>query len=1016
MFHCNKFILSAILFLIPVSLFAQPTTDAENLFNHAENVFQEGDYEQAKQLFEEASESLCSESGSTELCIDANTYLSDIARINRNFESSEKILEEAEQLLEQKLETPHPLQIEINAQKVFLYVDMTDFEKARQVVQQSMTLVKNSELEGIPSARAFMAKGYLEDANGDYQESLDSYSDAVGSLEGLGRDDEILRILSHSYNNMGLLTRRLGDTRGAMDYFLKALDVTQALYGESHPQVGVLYNSIGTIYYFLGDYGQAADYFLRTADIFRKNYGENNDRVAGAYNNAGVVFAEMDEIDRAAEILEKAQRIKENLLGENHIDTAIGYANLAGIYMENEDFEAALENYQKSIAVREEIYGDDHPNLITPYINIGEFYSRTDEFSKAREFFGKALTITENRLGENHPNVWDIYLNLGITYEEQEDFEMALENYMQSYEMIVEESGIDPENGLEAGVLSHPLLFMNAATKMGDMNLKLYEEEGTTQNLHQSIENYTNSLEVIDFLQESYQSEASKLNLIDQNYSIFTNMIKAYQYLYEDTGEESWLDEILETSELSRSRIALELLQDMEAKTFAGVPQDILDRESSINSNIANFYQQLNAEQEKGFEADQNIISSYRDSLFGSRQELQNLTQQLENDYPEYYRFKYDESYADRETIENLLGPDEALVNYIVSDEEVFALVLDGQDLNFHSLGTSDSLSTQIKSLRSSVLADSTGEYSDLANRLYRQLIEPVVADLDSQSLIIIPDQSLYYLPFEMLLTEAPKNSDYYNFPYLIREYQISYVPSATVLQILTQQKHSNPKNLFAVAPFNESTIQLEDQVAASRYITDLSPLPLTQYETNEIAKIFDEADTWREYFFPEDVKIMLGREATKSTIENTSFDDYGYIHFATHAFVNEEDPALSGIAFWGDENEDGVIYVNDIYNMDLNADLVVLGACETGLGTVYKGEGMIGFTRAFTYAGASNLMVSMWKVSDQPTANLMIQFYRHVKEGHSYSESLQLAKMELINQPEFAAPRNWAAFILQGR
>ncbi len=1016
MSHCKNFFLLATLFLIPASLFAQSAVDAEKLFDQAVKVYQEGDYERSKKMFEEVSSTLCSNSEYPEMCIDTKTYISDIDRVNRDFKSSEKLLQEAEQILHQELGTPHPLQMEINLQKVFLYVDMTDFEEAQKVADQSLDVLNHTAMEGLPRARGYLASAYLENELGNFQKSLDIYSKALHALEGLERDREVLRFLALAYNNMGLLTRQIGDIQGAMDYFLEALDVTQSLYGENHPEVALLHNSIGTIYYYMGDYGQAADYFLSSADIFRENYGENHERVAGAYNNAGVVYTEMDDIERAAEILEKAQRIKENLLGENHIDTAIGYSNLASIYMENENYDAALENYQKSIAVREEIYGDDHPNLITPYINTGEFYTRTEEYGKAREYFDKALQITENRLGHNHPDVWDIMLNVGNTYEEEENFTTALENYEQTYEMIVEESGINPQNGFDAGRVSHPLLFMNAAAKIGDMHLKLYESDGRTAHLHRAIENYSTSIKTVDFLQKSYQSEASKLNLVDQNYSIFTNRIKAYNYLYEETGEKSWLDEILATSELSRSRIALELLQDIEAKNFAGVPQDILDHESAINSNIANFYQQLNAEQEKGFEADQNIISAYRDSLFGARQELNNLTRQLEDNYPEYYRLKYDESYANRETVEDLLEPDEALVNYIVSDDEVFALVMDQQNIDFHSLGSSDSLSSHIKALRRSVLSDSTKKYSDLAFNLYSQLVEPVLSDLDSKSLIIVPDQSLHYLPFEMLLTEASQHSSYYNFPYLIRDYQISYVPSATVLQMLTQQKIANPKNLFAAAPFNESTIEVEEQVAASRYIADLSPLPLTRYETNEIAKIFEEPQTLHEYIFPEDVEILVGKRATKSTIESTSFEDYGYIHFATHAFVNEEDPALSGIAFWGDENEDGVIYVNDIYNMNMSADLVVLGACETGLGTVYKGEGMIGFTRAFTYAGASNLMVSMWKVNDQPTANLMIQFYRNVKDGHSYSESLQMAKMELINQPEFAAPRHWAAFILQGR
>lgn len=355
-------------------------------------------------------------------------------------------------------------------------------------------------------------------------------------------------------------------------------------------------------------------------------------------------------------------------------------------------------------------------------------------------------------------------------------------------------------------------------------------------------------------------------------------------------------------------------------------------------------------------------------------------------------------------------------MNYIVSEEQIYALALDKENVSFHLLGKPDSLSSDVTSLREAVSSNNQEEYSELAYKLYQQLLEPILSSRQNQSLIIVPDQELHYLPFEMLLTEEPAGSGFYRMPYLIRDYQVSYVPSATLLQMVDEQKKENPRNLLAIAPFIETAVQVAAKGGGSRYLTDMSPLPLTQYETREIADIFKESRSFWDFISPEKSEILLGQEATKSAIENIPFDEFGYIHFATHAFVNEEDPALSGIAFWSENGNDGAIYVNDIYNLSLNADLVTLGACETGLGTVYKGEGIIGFTRAFNYAGAANLLVSLWRVNDQPTATLMIQFYKYARDGHSYSESLQMAKLDLINQPEFSAPRNWAAFVLQGR
>lgn len=1016
MFYISRYLLTIFLFLLPVSVFGQSIIQVEKQHEQAVQLYEAGNYEESKEIFEELADNACTADEWIENCVSSKIYLSDIARRGRDFETAVRIINEAEQFFPETINSPHPLQVRVYRQKVYLYVDMTDFNRAREAANKALELADANGLDAISIARAYIAPAFLEDALGNYQESFDFYTSAVESLDHLEGNREILRLLSLAYNNMGILLRRMGRGQEAMGYYQKGLDVTTLLYGENHPEMGLLHNNIGGIYYGLGDFGQAADYFLRAANIFRDNYGENHIRVAGGYNNAGVAYIQMNDYDRGAEMLEKAQRIKEKLLGENDLDTAIGYSNLASVYLENEDYDSALENYQKSLAVRKRIYGSDHPDLIPPYIKLGEYYAEIEEFSLARNQYQEALRIAENRLGKDHPDVWEVALKIGDTYEKEKNYDNAREKYIQVYEGITNADGIQPGSSLNPGNLSQPLLFLTAAKKVGDMKIRQFEKSGEVTQLHSAVENYSTAMKVVDFLQHSYQSEASKLNLIDQNYSIFTNSIKAYYKLYEVTGNESWLNEILRISELSRSRIALELLQNMKAKRFAGVPNGVLEQEQSINTKIADYYQKLNAEQDKGFEASQDIISAYRDSLFALRRDLAALTENLEQNYPDYYKLKYDQSFANREIVSGLLDNDETLVNYIVSEEEVYALVLDKRDISFYSLGRPDSLAAQIKSLRESVSANNRAEYSNAAYGLYKKLVEPIMPAMRSGSLIIVPDQMLYYLPFEMLLTSEPSVSGYYRMPYLIRDFNVSYVPSATVLQMLAAQKMEDPRNLFAVAPFNETSIRISDRAGPSRYISDLSPLPLTQYETREIANVFNESRSFWNFFSPEKTEILLGRDATKPVIENTPFEEYGFIHFATHAFVNEDDPALSGIAFWSGDNDDGVIYVNDIYNMNLKADLVSLGACETGLGTVYKGEGMIGFTRAFIYAGAANLLVSMWRVNDQPTANLMIQFYKYAREGHSYSDSLQMAKMDLINQPEFAAPRNWAAFVLQGR
>jgi CHAT domain-containing protein len=162
-----------------------------------------------------------------------------------------------------------------------------------------------------------------------------------------------------------------------------------------------------------------------------------------------------------------------------------------------------------------------------------------------------------------------------------------------------------------------------------------------------------------------------------------------------------------------------------------------------------------------------------------------------------------------------------------------------------------------------------------------------------------------------------------------------------------------------------------------------------------------------------------LERRASEASLKSSRLDDYRYVHFATHGLVNEPKPKLSGLmlAPVDSPQEDDILYLGEIYNLSLNADLVVLSACETGVGKLVKGEGLIGLTRGFLYAGAANLLVSLWQVNDASTANLMIDFYQNLLAGKSKAAALREAKLRLLEQQtKYAKPYHWAPFVLIGK
>jgi CHAT domain-containing protein len=282
----------------------------------------------------------------------------------------------------------------------------------------------------------------------------------------------------------------------------------------------------------------------------------------------------------------------------------------------------------------------------------------------------------------------------------------------------------------------------------------------------------------------------------------------------------------------------------------------------------------------------------------------------------------------------------------------------------------------------------------DLAKILIPKKIPGSVNDL-----VIIPTGRMGVVPFETLLTHTPKDThDFKTLPYLLNDYSVRYEFSAgLVLQKKREQGSSAISSVLLCAPvsFPEKD--------------NLDDLPGTESEINTIANLFKGKNIG--------CQVYLNTQATETVIKSSSLKNYSLIHFATHGIVDENNPELSRIFLQNDsEAEDGNLFAGEIYNLELNAQLVALSACQTGLGKISKGEGVIGLSRALVYAGAKNIIVSFWSVADESTADLMADFYKQLLDNPAlnYSRDLRQAKLNL-QKGNYSAPYYWAPFILIG-
>lgn len=367
-----------------------------------------------------------------------------------------------------------------------------------------------------------------------------------------------------------------------------------------------------------------------------------------------------------------------------------------------------------------------------------------------------------------------------------------------------------------------------------------------------------------------------------------------------------------------------------------------------------------------------------------------------------------------------------ALIEFVLGEERSFAWVLQAGKLasvtlpprkELEPLVTAFHTATAAK-VNSTTAAQAMAKLKTQSQPLYEKLFQPLEAHLTTaHKLIIVPDGVLAYLPFETLLGNPKRGAS----TFLLERFAISYAPSASALAALRTLRPNvaaaNGFIAFGDPVYAKSETEIIPTIQNNQTNErgpDLRQLPYTRNEVNEIAALFPANER----------RILLGAEAQEANVKSEPLSRYRYVHFATHALVDEEFPARSAIVLstpanesGSEKKEDGALQMAEVMRLKLNADLVTLSACRTGLGRMLYGEGIIGLTRAFLYAGAESVVVSLWNVNDIATASLMKAFYKNLKQGMNKDDALRQAKLALLRgqQPAWRHPYYWAPFVLVG-
>ena len=762
-------------------------------------------------------------------------------------------------------------------------------------------------------------------------------------------------------------------------------------------------NSLASITGGLGRYEEALGYFYECLDLAR----EINDPTMQYISllNIGEAYVRSDDPDKAElplqESLRIARELKPNLRASNPSKKATEMAllNLGGMEMARQHYRAALRYYEQVHVSKPE----SSLWVVSALQGLAASHEKLGEPQKAIEFLEQAMPIAEK--AASGAEYRDLLSALGVNQEKLGNLDAALASENKALALI-HDAGGDPDSEWQ-------------------VESRIAHIERALGNKDQALEHYEKSISGIELLRSvALNTEEGRAGVVERSRTTYTETADLLVDLHRE-------NEALEMAERSRARAFLDMLAETRVGVADELTPDQHKQEDAILARISGAQKNLWS---------QNVSSGDRKkneaNLSAAEADLEKLHLQFRETNPHYASLLYPEPIRAQEIQSKLLDERTALVEYLLGEKRSLVWVVTRDKVTTTILPARKDIEERVAAYRQVLvervsaltLEQSLTKINALGRELYGLIFQPIENDVAfRQTLIVVPDGTLGYLPFEALVTASGHGRK----AYLAQEFAIVYGPSASALVIVDEMNRQfmPRRQLLAFGdPVITPATGLQRTASEPRSSESVSklhhPSPTDDYEERgfSLARLpytRDEVMDIGKLFRPDQRQLYLGADAREEIVKSEKLDDFRYIHFATHGFLDELHPGRSGVLLSRapDSKEDGILQTGEIMRLKLNADIVTLSACSTGLGKLVTGEGVLGLTRAFFYAGARNVAVSLWNVNDSATATLMESFYLNLQRGLPKSEAMRQAKLGLLrgSQVSWHHPYFWAAFVMEG-
>lgn len=824
------------------------------------------------------------------------------------------------------------------------------------------------------------------------------------------------------YVMQGIIYRLLGYKEKAINSDIKIIKL-QKEDNSTHPSIlSDKYQSLAIQYDELGDFDNAIIYYKKCIKIAKKY---NLDVFLGVYYPTYCIASSYEEqgmVKEAKKIYKKlVLKLEQTKKTSSNLYPVLiqSYQGLAELYKKNKTYDSTKYYLNKLRKIhKKNQYKSYKTDIISSQYNI-----ILKNYPLAERQAYNALASIKNSANTNisYPTTL-IYNALYQISIEQQDYNKALSYCQKSL-------CIQAPNFSEENLYKNPS-FEQVFHKRGLINtvkfkLKvlevLYAQKNPNVTPQLILSTIKLGIEALEYKNKNFKSKSSQTYWLNQKaIPLFEKAIKITLQLYERTEDEQYLNEAFMLSERSKSMMMMNALQEQNATSFGGIPKKEIELEQELERELKVIEK---AKQDAEMSKD-SVEMHYQDSLlFVYHHKKTTLLERFERDYPKYFELKHAVHHTSIQQVQNALDEQTFLIEYFQGQEQIYVFTISKEKAFVNSFKHNKAYDVQLASFQN-LLIDLKRANQNI-NRTYRSFVKSSY-DLyqlllekslikGKKRLMLIPDGQLAYLPFEVLISEelasaantTKEHLEFSNLPYLLREYTTNYNYSA---QLFLQQCKQPPKNrgceILALAPsYSNKTAPNWRNPYEQKIRQELPELPGAIRELDFLKGLFRGT--------------FLYNKAANETNFKEKAPNFSILHLAVHGLVDQEKPELSGLALEEDNcrEEDNILYAYEIKQLDLEAQLVVLSACETGIGKYQRGEGVMSIGRGFMYAGVPSLMTTLWSLNDYSSSIIIKEFYQNLQDGMPKDKALRQAKLHYLDNYNGVAshPALWACFIQVG-